>query len=351
MFHRLWFYDISAGPMGRTGGFDLMANVPRFLTYAIDAGAPDYRFHHTADYGTPSGTYRPINTMVDDAALLVGGVFVSEIAFAGPLFPQFNVPPALAASFAGIAVSNYGGLTAWTPTFLPDTRQSFVFTSTTPLSNAIVGHGDLIEHETGHHLGFSHPFQGYVCITETCGFGGFVQFGGTPDTWFSMSGNYVTGVMTYAQVNNDYSRFELDHLQRWLTWQYLDLSNFIVSQIAGSPRAGSVAAMVSDADTHAGAALAAYQRYDYEIAVEQSRASYDALVVAANTIDVNLAPEAYQAVRRNPADFNQALRDFLASILGDSVGAMSGTISAAGVRGLEGITLLPASTPLAVPVR
>src|SRR5215475_15419474 len=37
VFHRLWFYDFSAGPMARTGGFDLVAKTPRIV------GAPDFQ--------------------------------------------------------------------------------------------------------------------------------------------------------------------------------------------------------------------------------------------------------------------------------------------------------------------
>jgi hypothetical protein len=204
----------------------------------------------------------------------------------------------------------------------------------------------MLEHEVGHHLGFSHPFQGYLCITDTCGPGEFYPFGGNASTWFSMSGNYVTGLMTYVRVNNDYSRFELDNIQRWLTWEYLNVSNFIVAQIANSPRSGSVSAALTQADAQAGAALAAYQSYDYRAAQQRARAAYDGLVAAAAQINVHLSPSAYQAVRRNPADFNQALRDWIASQIGDNAGAMTGAISSDGVRGLEAHPLLPATTQL-----
>ena len=157
---------------------------------------------------------------------------------------------------------------------------------------------------------------------------------------------YVTGLMTYVRINNDYSRFELDNIQRWLTWEYLDVSNFIVAQIAKSPHSGSVAAALAQADALAGVALAKYQNYDYEGAEQQARAAYQGLVVAAAQINVQLSPSAYQAVRRNPADFNQALRDWIAARVGDDVGKMSGTLSSDGVRGLETHPLLPATTPL-----
>jgi hypothetical protein len=459
--HRLWFYDVSAGPMGRTGGIDIVSPISRFVNGML--GGLNYRFHHTADYVTPAATYRPLNTLPQDLARLVGAIYLSQIAYAGPIYPpgltppqqphdlalninrwswsqsfdglldvprmvtkmnalpyrfsatvteqqdgvdtplgrvwqcsltadrygqlgkscygnryagyavadlqayftdhlfqylsgapqyevpifQFNTAPPLASPlFAGYAYSNYPGL-GWTSTQLPQTRQSFIFTSTTPDRNAIFGHGNLLQHEVGHHLGFSHPFQGYRCLTETCGTGEFIPFGNNPSTFFSAAGQYTTGLMTYVAVNNDYSRFELDNLQRWLTWQYLDLSNFIVAQIGASPRADSVAGAVLTADAKAGLALTAYRHYDYAAAEQQARAAYDDLVSAANAIQVRLAPEAYQAVRRNPADFNQVLRDYVAEHIADDAATMSGAISTQGIRGLEGRALPPPTTPLA----
>src|SRR5262249_8332668 len=224
--------------------------------------------------------------------------------------------------------------------------QNFVFSSTTPALNAFNGHGQILEHEVGHHLGFSHPFQGYLCVSETCGPGEFFPFGGNASTWFAQSGMYVTRLMTYVRINNATSRSELDNIQRWLTGESLDISNFILAQIAGSPHSGDVAAAVAQADALAGVALAQYQNYDYQAAVQQARAAYQALVVAAARINVHLSPSAYQAVRRNPADFNQAPRGWIALRIGDNVGHMTGTLSSDGVRGLEAHPLLPPTTPL-----
>src|SRR5262249_9578098 len=156
----------------------------------------------------------------------------------------------------------------------------------TPFLNSLFGHGQQLEHEVGHHLGFSHPFQGYLCISETCGcitktcdFVDFFPFSTNAGTWFGMSGNYVTGLMTYVGVNNDCRRVGLDTIRRWLTWESLDVSHFIVAEIAASPRSGTVAAAVTQADALAGIALAQYRNYDYQAAVQQARAAYEALVV------------------------------------------------------------------------
>jgi hypothetical protein len=263
IFHRLWFYDFSAGPMLRTGGFDLVAQRPRVIyTPDFHEALPYYRFHHTADYGTVAGAYRPIDDLAGDVAGLAGFVYVSQIAYAGPLYPpaltpptlphrlvldinrwnwsgqsfaglldvprmiskmgalpydigvevaeqpesqdsnigrvwncsltsatfgdpgqscfgnrtgyalgdivtyftnhqnqyltgvpdyevpifQFNVPPALQQLWLGIAFSNYVS-PPFTPVLLPENVQNFVFTATTPSSNAFNGHGELLEHE------------------------------------------------------------------------------------------------------------------------------------------------------------------------------------------------------------
>jgi hypothetical protein len=237
-------------------------------------------------------------------------------------------------------------LPPFTPVLLPENVQNFVFTSATPSLNALYGHGQILTHEVGHHVGLSHPFNGYLRITDACGLGEFFPFGQNAGTWFSIAGNYVAGVMSYVRVNNDYSRFELDNIQRYLTWEYLDVSNFIVAQIAGSPRSGEVAAALTLADAQAGAALAAYQSYQYAAAAQQARAAYDGLVAAAAQINVQLAPAAYQAVRRDPADYNQALRDWISFNVGDSVIAMTGAISSNGVRGLETHPFSPPTTQL-----
>jgi hypothetical protein len=96
IFHRLWFYDFSAGPMLRTSGFDLVAQRPRAIyTPDFHEPLPYYRFHHTADYGTVSGAYRPIDDLAGDVAGLAGFVYVSQIAYAGPLYPPALTPPTL----------------------------------------------------------------------------------------------------------------------------------------------------------------------------------------------------------------------------------------------------------------
>jgi len=103
-----------------------------------------------------------------------------------------------------------------------------------------------------------------------------------------------------------------------------------------------VAGAITQADALAGSALNAYKAYDYESAQKYARAAYDGLVSAASSINVQLSPAAYQAIRRNPADINQALRDHIATQIGDNHDEMTGTFTST----MHG--LLQPTTPLAV---
>lgn len=92
---RVWFHDISAGPFFDTGSFNV--TLPELDLPPFANATPDYRIHHTADYlaaGTP-GTYRVINTMADDLAHLVNDTYLSQIAFANPVYRSDIMPPRL----------------------------------------------------------------------------------------------------------------------------------------------------------------------------------------------------------------------------------------------------------------
>lgn len=93
--HRLWFHDLSAGPFSKTGTWDLKRRTVGYLT------PPDYpiddRLAHTADYDAQRPrTYRTLDTLTADLAeRLVNDVYLSELAFAGPIYPAGLTPPNL----------------------------------------------------------------------------------------------------------------------------------------------------------------------------------------------------------------------------------------------------------------
>jgi len=154
--------------------------------------------------------------------------------------------------------------------------------------------------------------------------------------------------MTYAHANADYSQFELDNLRRYLTYEYVDLSNFIAGKIMATPQAGQVGAALTDADNLTGVALTAYKTSDYEAAVNQARAAYSRLVAAADQIHVPLLTTDWKVRRRAAGEFRKELRDLVQRTFGDPKDEMLGTLKVAGVKGMEGMAPVRAQLPATI---
>jgi hypothetical protein len=406
--HRVWFHDLSAGPFFETGSYNV--TLPELFVPPFANGIPEYRIHHTADYlaGAP-GTYRVIDTLVDDLARLVNDTYLSQIAFAFPVYQTHIMPPRLPyavqidlnrwnwdpdATFEGqlnapvmlakmnrlaysvsvevndqadartsrlgdvyscsltslgafgagalgfpLGDSCYGNRLGGfagadlylyfrdrlnhyldgdadyevpafqflsTPGDLPDLagladsnydldnfHQQFLWLWTA--ASFPSGHNHLLQHETGHHFGFSHPFHGSRCLDASCS--EIRVFNADDDTFYSWNANAVSGVMGYHALNDDFSVFETDNLQRYRTWDYLRQSNEVLDAIAKKNNNGLVMAAIVNADSVAAAAIAGFETSNYASAVEQARAAYDQLVAAADAIEATV-PSPEKALRR-----------------------------------------------------
>ena len=146
-------------------------------------------------------------------------------------------------------------------------------------------------HEIGHHLGLSHPHDGYDSELN-------MEFGPSGPTYFTWDGDSSSTVMGYKPVNTDFSQFDRDNMSRFMTAAYINHANSILARILESPRAGQTAGLLSAADTTAGEALAAYQAMDYGVAATRAKAAYESVIAAADSIHVDIEPFAW------PADTN-----------------------------------------------
>ncbi|HSD90357.1 MAG TPA: hypothetical protein VLB44_22665, partial [Kofleriaceae bacterium] len=227
-----------------------------------------------------------------------------------PIF-QFKVPADRAQPFwEGVADGSLMGFNI--PGFGAPT---YIYTSSTSSLDHVRGHGRLLTHEIGHHVGLTHPFQGGRCLGDACE--RMVLFGG-PGLYLSRAANSVDGIMTYANTNNDFSQFEIDTMRRFRTYDYLDVAGFVVTKIAASPRAASVDAALQAADLHAAAAIAAYQSWDYEHAVGEARDAYERVMAAAASINVQVSPQDWRVARKRVIDFNPEFRKLLNAVSEDA---------------------------------
>jgi hypothetical protein len=141
-----------------------------------------------------------------------------------------------------------------------------------------------VVHEVGHHLGLSHPHDGF---DAEWGFG----YVANDQFYFAWLGGESNSVMSYFNLQDgDFSQFDLDNMNRWMTYEHLALANHLAGRILESPRASKVHDLLLEADRHAGLALASFHAMQYEQAVRHAAAASAELVTAAETIDVVTDP-------------------------------------------------------------
>ena len=171
-----------------------------------------------------------------------------------------------------------------------DGTQSFVFAFDSPSVRDISGYGfsTTTIHEVGHHIALSHPHDGYDYESD-------VDFGPEGDYLFAWLGDFSNSMMSYIDLNWDFSQFDRDNMSRFMTITYLDQANVVLEDIYHSPRASKVGAELAAADGYAADALAAYQAMDYAGAVMQAQMAYQQVLAAAEAINVQVEPQSWQA--------------------------------------------------------
>ena len=141
-------------------------------------------------------------------------------------------------------------------------------------------------HEYGHHFGVSHSHDGYETEWGPNGYSANHPRSGV--FFFAWVGNEVNSVMSYLDINNDFSQFDVDNHQRWQAIRYLRAANMIAGQVVSSPRAASGAAHLARADVSFTAAQAALTAHDYRGAEARAADGYQAVRAAATAARVTV---------------------------------------------------------------
>jgi hypothetical protein len=144
-------------------------------------------------------------------------------------------------------------------------------------------------HEVGHHLGLSHPHDGYDSEDD-------IDFGAADEFYFTWSGDESNSMMSYIDLNWDFSQFDRDNMNRFFVATYLNQANVILAKVLKAPKAWKVAgSIIEDADADAASALAKYQAMDWEGAAFDAQAAYEGVLAAAAKLKVAVEPQAWQA--------------------------------------------------------
>ena len=168
--------------------------------------------------------------------------------------------------------------------------QSFVFGFDSPSVRDVSGYGftTTFIHEVGHHLAMSHPHDGYDYEAD-------LDFGGDGEFYFVWSGDEVNSIMSYIDLNWDFSQFDRDNMNRYMTSVYINQANAILADIYASSKAGQASSLLTSADNHAALALTAYDAMDYAGAAMHAKLAYEDVLAAAAQIQIQVEPQSWQA--------------------------------------------------------
>jgi hypothetical protein len=192
-------------------------------------------------------------------------------------------------AFYGAEDLEAGGLLGFADDNWRDGTQSYVFAFDDPFLESIgYGFSTTTIHEVGHHVGLSHPHDGWDSEAG-------IDFGPADDFYFAWSGDESNSIMSYVDLNWDFSQFDRDNMDRFMTATYLNTANAVLAKIYRSPRAGRVSSMLLAADADAAASLTAYAAFDWRGAMLAAEDAFRTVMEAAAAINVQVEPQASQA--------------------------------------------------------
>jgi hypothetical protein len=126
-------------------------------------------------------------------------------------------------------------------------------------------------HEYGHHSSLSHPHDG---LDPASG----VDFGPGGETYFAWLGDESNSMMSYIDLNWDFSQFDRDNSARHHAAGYAKIANIVAEDLVGNPAA---AAKLAEADAALSTAQTAFATHNYGTALQFARQGYEAVVAGA----------------------------------------------------------------------
>jgi len=174
-----------------------------------------------------------------------------------------------------------------------DGTQSFVFGFVSPeIVEAGYGLTTTLIHEVGHHVGLSHPHDGY---DSTSG----VDFDPEDAFFYAWAGDENNSMMSYVDLNWDFSQFDQDNNDRFLAAAYNEAANQLAADVLADPDAGRARDELRAADALIGLAKAALANHNYRVSHGLARLAFGKVKEAAD--EVGISDDAVSALLRRPA--------------------------------------------------
>jgi hypothetical protein len=197
----------------------------------------------------------------------------STVDYEAPLINYSTGPRLDSGGLLGFASDNYR-----------DGTQGLVFSFVSPLVvEAGYGLTTTMIHETGHHFGLDHPHAGFDYEEDR-------DFEPADDLYFAWSGSESNSIMSYIDLNWDFSQFDRDNMSRFLTAAYANAAN----DVAGSVVTGGSGVGVDeleDADEALGSAQEALRNHRYPDAATHALRAYRSVLAAAEAAGVEVVAD------------------------------------------------------------
>jgi hypothetical protein len=158
-----------------------------------------------------------------------------------------------------------------------DGTQSMVFAFVNRCLDHI-GLTNLLIHETGHHLGMSHPHDGFDWADDE-------DFGPVGDKQFVWVGTEAFTAMNYSWNQGEFGQFDYDNYDRWLAASYISQAQSIATKVLG--KAGT-STHLHAADRAIGRSRSLVAAHRYAEASSAAHAAYAAVLRAAGTAHVRV---------------------------------------------------------------
>lgn len=185
-----------------------------------------------------------------------------------PIF-NYAVPAGVGAPALGYADDDYRTGT-----------QSYVFGFVSPeILEAGYGLTTTLIHEVGHHVGLSHPHDGYDSATD-------VHYGPSDRFFFAWAGDETNSMMSYIDLNWDFSQFDQDNSNRFLAAGYTEASNTIAAWVLADPDRNKARDELAAADRLIGRSERAFRTHAYRLAYWKALRAYQRVVEAAREVGV-----------------------------------------------------------------
>lgn len=151
-----------------------------------------------------------------------------------------------------------------------------------------------IIHEFGHHIGMSHPSDGYDFERD-------IDYGPAGEFYFTWLSDESYTIMSSVPLNTRFGEFDRANMHRYEFAGYLNWSNTLLGDILASPDAQREHSLLRQADQFARAAQQHFEAWDYVAAARDARQAYESLLKAAEKLGVETsAMEKAQRVLPNP---------------------------------------------------